>query len=104
MSSVDALSDLQDQGYENEVSRNPYSLKSWLKYLDFKKEASCAVRFKLFERSLKYLPRSYKLWHLYLKEKAHKVRNLCITNKKYDALTKLYEKCLVHLHKMPVIW
>ena len=46
-------SDIQ---YEEDLLRNNFSVKSWLRYLEHKKSAPPAVRFMIFERSLKELP------------------------------------------------
>ncbi len=61
----DALKDLlpedEDLLYEEELLRNPYSLKMWWRYLDARKEAAAKRRYLLFERALKALPGSYKV-------------------------------------------
>ncbi|KAG6414737.1 hypothetical protein SASPL_122111 [Salvia splendens] len=49
---------------EEEVIRNPHSLKSWLRYLT---HAPPEKRVIIYERALKALPGSYKLWHAYLR-------------------------------------
>lgn len=59
----------QDMQFEEEISRNPYYLKIWLAYLQFKNSASPSNRYMVYERALKYLPRSYKLWYAYLTER-----------------------------------
>lgn len=46
--------------YEEELLRNPYSLKMWLRYLDARKDAPARRRYLLYERALKSLPGSYK--------------------------------------------
>ncbi len=61
----DALKDLlpedQDLLYEEELLRNPYSLRMWWRYLEARKEAPAKRRYLLFERALKALPGSYKV-------------------------------------------
>ena len=61
----DALQDLlpsdEDLLYEEELLRNPYSLKMWWRYLEARKEAPAKRRYLLFERALKALPGSYKV-------------------------------------------
>ncbi len=49
-----------------EIARNPYSLKNWLRYLGAKTQAKPVKRYLLYERALKFLPGSYKLWWAYL--------------------------------------
>lgn len=61
----DALADLlpseEDLLYEEELLRNPYSLRMWLRYLDARKSASPRKRYLLYERALNALPGSYKV-------------------------------------------
>lgn len=42
--------------FEEVLLRNPYSLRDWLAYLDHKKHAPDAVRFRIFERAVLHLP------------------------------------------------
>ena len=58
----------------------------------------------LFERALKALPGSYKLWNMYLRERRDKIKKKCITDKAYESLNNTYERALVFMHKMPRIW
>lgn len=102
--SITGLTELQDKRYEEELIRNPYNIKTWLSYIDSKKSDKCTARYRIYERALQYLPRSYKLWHMYLLDRTHKIRNKCVTDKRYESLVHLYERALVHMHKMPVIW
>lgn len=57
----DLLPEGQDLLYEEELLRNPYSLRMWSRYLDARKESSLQRRYLLFERALKALPGSYKV-------------------------------------------
>lgn len=90
--------------YEEEVLRNPFSLKLWWRYLIARSEAPFRKRFVLYERALKALPGSYKLWYAYLRERLDLVRNLPITHSRYEALNNTFERALVTMHKMPRIW
>jgi pre-mRNA-splicing factor SYF1 len=94
----------QDKYYEDEVARNPYHLKAWTSYLTWKKEALPAMRFFIYERALKYLPRSYKLWFAYLMERKKGLRGKSVADKGYDILINTFERALVHMNKMPKIW
>jgi hypothetical protein len=62
---TDVVSDLMptedDLLYEEEVLRNPYSLRMWLRYIDARKDASDKRRFLLYERAIQKLPGSYKV-------------------------------------------
>ena len=58
----------------------------------------------LHERALKLLPRSYKLWQMYLGERRAYASGCSVTDVRQDELHSAYERALVHLHKMPRIW
>ncbi|XP_054801286.1 uncharacterized protein LOC129305287 [Prosopis cineraria] len=90
--------------YEEELLRNPFSLKLWWRYLVARSEAPFKKRFVIYERALKALPGSYKIWHAYLRERLDLVRNLPITHSQYDTLNNTFERALVTMHKMPRIW
>ncbi|KAI7844217.1 hypothetical protein COHA_002351 [Chlorella ohadii] len=104
----DALSDLlpdeEDLLYEEELLRNPYALRMWLRYLDARKSASARKRYLLFERALAALPGSYKLWHAYLSERLEAVRGLAPNHSSVEALNNCFERAMVSMHKMPRIW
>lgn len=90
--------------YEEELLRNPFSLKLWWRYLIARTEAPFRKRAVIYERALKALPGSYKLWHAYLRERLELVRNLPITHSQYQTLNNTFERALVTMHKMPRIW
>ncbi|GFP93108.1 pre-mRNA-splicing factor syf1 [Phtheirospermum japonicum] len=94
----------EDYLYEEEVLRNPNSLKLWWRYLIARSEAPFKKRAVIYERALKALPGSYKLWHAYLRERLEIVRNLPITHSQYEALNNTFERALATMHKMPRIW
>lgn len=96
----------QDLAWEEEVARNPYGLKNWWRYIQHKKATRVfAVDvYVVYERSLKYLPRSYKLWRAYLDDRAENLIHCCITDKRYIILLNTFERALIHMHKMPRIW
>jgi len=96
--------DKLDLQYEEEIARNPYFLKNWLNYLTFKKDFPASVRYLIYERAIKFLPRSYKLWFSYLNERKKRLENSPIFDGKYKILVNTYERSLIHLHKMPRIW
>ncbi|KAJ1854016.1 Pre-mRNA-splicing factor SYF1, partial [Coemansia sp. RSA 638] len=52
-----------DLAFEEEVLRNPYKLKGWLRYLDHKRDSPVRTVSVIYERALRSLPGSYKLWH-----------------------------------------
>jgi pre-mRNA-splicing factor SYF1 len=61
----DALAELlpneEDLIYEEELLRNPYNLKMWLRYIGARKDASPKKRYVLYERALQALPGSFKV-------------------------------------------
>eukprot|EP00761_Pharyngomonas_kirbyi_P004703 gb/GECH01004708.1/.p1 GENE.gb/GECH01004708.1/~~gb/GECH01004708.1/.p1 ORF type:complete len:902 (+),score=289.33 gb/GECH01004708.1/:1-2706(+) len=93
-----------DFEFENDISRNPHSLKHWLKYLEAKKHATPKVRNQLHERALKLLPGSYKLWFEYLMERVEQVKYRCLDDPAWEAANNVFERSLVYMHKMPRIW
>ncbi|KAG8178719.1 hypothetical protein JTE90_023265 [Oedothorax gibbosus] len=94
----------EDIPYEEEILRNPYSVKHWLRYIDFKKEGPKHVVNLLYERALKELPGSYTIWHKYLKLRRSQVRGKCVTDAAYEDVNSAFERALVFMHKMPRIW
>ncbi|KAI3844738.1 hypothetical protein MKX03_020611 [Papaver bracteatum] len=90
--------------YEEEILRNPFSLKLWWRYLIARKESPFKKRSVLYERALKALPGSYKLWYAYLRERLEIVRNLPVTHSQYEILNNTFERALFTMHKMPKIW
>jgi pre-mRNA-splicing factor SYF1 len=107
--------DANELHFEEEIQRNPYNLKVWWNYVSYKTQqandgtgsrgGNCGADvFIIYERALKCLPRSYKLWHGYLKERADSLSGTRITNQKYDILINTYERAIVHMNKMPRIW
>lgn len=78
-----------------EIARNPYSLKAWLRYLEAKTQARPVKRYLLYERALKFLPGSYKLWHAYLQERRRAVEGkVPVTHARYQILVNTYERCV----------
>ena len=45
-----------DLPYEEEILRNPFSVKCWLRYIEFKKDAADHLLNMVYERALKELP------------------------------------------------
>ncbi len=51
----------EDLLYEEELLRNPYSLKMWCRYIEARQGIVARRRYVLYERALKALPGSYKV-------------------------------------------
>ncbi|KAI9003360.1 hypothetical protein DFJ74DRAFT_435548 [Hyaloraphidium curvatum] len=114
---MDNLDEL-DIPFEEDLNRNQFALKSWLRYLDHKRNAPPAQRIFLYERAVRQLPGSYKLWKAYLDFRLGLVlgrdedgetglRQLLVPlsdRAAWDELNSCFERSLVLLNKMPVIW
>ncbi|CAL9085670.1 unnamed protein product [Musa acuminata var. zebrina] len=94
----------EDLPYEEEILRNPFSLKLWWRYLIARSSAPFRRRAVIYERALKALPGSYKLWHAYLRERIDAVRGRPVSDPAFDSLNNTFERALVTMHKMPRIW
>ena len=90
--------------YEEDILRNAYSLKYWIRYIEAKAKAPARQRNLIAERALKYLPRSYKIWRPYLSDRRAQVRNRPADDPAVEAVVRAHERAIVHLNKMPRIW
>ncbi|XP_031570615.1 pre-mRNA-splicing factor SYF1-like [Actinia tenebrosa] len=94
-----------DLPYEEEIIRNPYSVKCWMRYIEHKSKAgSKTANNMVYERALKELPGSYKLWYNYLKLRRKQVKGKPLTDPAYEDVNNAFERSLVFMHKMPRIW
>jgi len=100
----DELMKETDIAYEDEISRNPYSIKIWTSYMKALEKAPANVRYLNYERSLKAMPACYKIWNMYLTERRNALKYTCITDDVYQALNDLHERALVYCGKMPRLW
>uniref|UniRef100_A0A9J2Q9J5 Suppressor of forked domain-containing protein n=1 Tax=Ascaris lumbricoides TaxID=6252 RepID=A0A9J2Q9J5_ASCLU len=96
----------EDVGFEENILRNPFSLRCWLRYIEHKKKCKAPLKQinMVYERALKELPGSYKLWYNYLRFRRKQVADKCPTDAAYQRLNNVYERALVFMHKMPRIW
>ncbi|GAB7355079.1 hypothetical protein MBLNU459_g5666t1 [Dothideomycetes sp. NU459] len=93
--------------YETDILRNPGSIKPWLEYYNFKRQyGSLLEQSFVLERAVNTLPRSYKLWKLYLELRVRHLRNRnpAKYHAEYAKVNALFERSLVLLNKMPRIW
>ncbi|XP_050403094.1 pre-mRNA-splicing factor SYF1 [Patella vulgata] len=106
--SEDALKDIffeeDDLPYEEDILRNPFSVKCWLRYIEHKSASPKSIINVIYERALKELPGSYKLWYNYLKLRRSQVKGRCVVDPAYEDVNSAYERSLVFMHKMPRIW
>jgi pre-mRNA-splicing factor SYF1 len=94
-----------DIPYEEELVRNPYTLKPWLHYLQHKTDRPIHEKVFVLERACRELPGSYKLWKLYLDLR---VRHLDGVNpakfeEEYDKVNDAFGRALVLLNKVRVV-
>lgn len=94
----------EDTPFEEDVLKNPFFLFSWLRYLKSKENSSPVRRFWIYERALKELPGSYKLWYNYLQERVSALEGLPIIHPYYNQAKSVFERALCFMHKMPRIW
>ncbi|KAG6001766.1 Pre-mRNA-splicing factor syf1 [Claviceps maximensis] len=97
----------EDFIYEQDVSRNPMSVKPWLIYIDFKlRHGNISEQNLVMARACAQLPRSYKLWKKYLSFRtAHVLKmNPAVFASEYNKVNALFERALILLNKMPRIW
>ncbi|WVZ66873.1 hypothetical protein U9M48_016036 [Paspalum notatum var. saurae] len=94
----------EDLAYEEEILREPFKLKGWWRYLVARAGAPFAKRAVIYERAVKALPGSYKLWHAYLRERLDHARPHPIDHPAYSSLNNTFERALATMHKMPRIW
>ncbi|KAK1256441.1 hypothetical protein MKX07_008700 [Trichoderma sp. CBMAI-0711] len=97
----------EDSVYEQDILRDPTRVKPWLEYIDFKtRHGSLIERAFVMERACMTLPRSYKLWKIYLTFRVKHISKLnpATHAAEFRKVNALFEKSLILLHKMPVIW
>jgi pre-mRNA-splicing factor SYF1 len=93
-----------DIPYEEDILRNPFQVKNWMRYLLHKQTGSYKAQCYLYERAVKEVPRSYKLWIKYLEFRMNHDLQLYILDKEYDDTNNCFERALMYLNKMPRVW
>ena len=97
----------EDTIYEQDILRNGGSVRPWLTYID-QKMRNGTIHEQAFvqERACIQLPRSYKLWKMYLDFRIKHLRrkNPVRHRAEYNKVNALFERAVVLLNKMPVIW
>lgn len=91
-----------DLPYEEDVLRNAYSLTSWLRYIEVKLKNSSdwSSIYLLYERALKQIPGSYKLWYGYLKVRRENIKNKPINDSEYEEVNNIYDRALAYMNKV----
>lgn len=75
-----------------------------MRYVDHKRNASKYVINQVYERALKQLPGSYKLWFSYLKLRKKQARGKSTQDDELENVNNAFERALVFMNKMPRIW
>ncbi|KAM0880366.1 hypothetical protein ACQ4PT_033626 [Festuca glaucescens] len=95
----------EDVAYEEDVLRDPFRLSGWLRYLSSLRAAPPAKRAAIYERAMRALPGSYKLWHAYLTELADAARALPVTHRAHADVNAAFERALAAgMSRMPRVW
>ncbi|KAJ2523305.1 pre-mRNA-splicing factor syf1 [Coemansia sp. RSA 1939] len=98
----------EDLPFEDELQREPYKLRSWLRYIDHKSQTPTSRTLNIiYERAVRQLPGSYKLWKKYLDHRTlqlAKKKNPIVHPDEFKKVELCYERSLLHMHKMPRIW
>ncbi|KAI8898193.1 hypothetical protein BC833DRAFT_590864 [Globomyces pollinis-pini] len=107
----------EDMPYEEDLLRNPFAIRSWLRYFEFKKNAPWPQRLFIYQRAVKQLPRSYKLWKILLDESVNRLflqnnsgqlktinPDFPETHTEWQLVNSQFELCLILCNKFPVIW
>ena len=79
-------------------------VRDFLDHLESLRNEPFAIRAAAFRSTLAIVPMSYKIWRLFLKDATDQTLYSSPTSSERESLNSLFESCLVHLHKMPVIW
>jgi len=102
-----ALVTEEDHPYEQDIKNNIGSTKPWLAYIEYKlQHGSLREQAFVMERACIQLPRSYKLWKIYLEFRTQHVAKLNAARftSEYRKVNALFERALILLNKMPRIW
>jgi pre-mRNA-splicing factor SYF1 len=81
-----------------------FNFKFWWAKLDAITEKSFNDRTVMYNRALRHLPGSYKLWYHFLREHIANCKDKCVISASYTRANQTFEKCLIYMHKMPRIW
>ncbi|KAJ1676051.1 pre-mRNA-splicing factor syf1 [Spiromyces aspiralis] len=97
-----------DLPFEKDVLHDKYNLKNWLRYLDHKhaSNASADSLIMVYERAVRALPGSYKLWKRYLDYRKRDLtdKNPIRFRQQFESVNFCFERALLLLNKMPRIW
>ena len=112
--------------HEERVLRTPQDVEAWQAYLDATKhhrhhvkagggggdgdddddddDAWVKRRGMVYERAVRALPNSYKMWYFYLLERVEHARGFRCDDDEHARARAAFERALVTMHKMPKVW
>lgn len=96
-----------DVAYEQDIYRNQGTTRPWLSYIRHKMQhGTVQEQAYVMERACTQLPRSYKLWKMYLIFRTKRISKLNASAyaAEYRKVNALFERALILLNKMPRIW
>ncbi|NWV54799.1 SYF1 factor, partial [Daphoenositta chrysoptera] len=85
--------------HEEELLRNPFSVRGWLRYAQARQRGPRPRLNQIYERALRELPGSYKLWYQYLRQRRAQVKGRCPSDPAFEEANAVHERAL-----MPRIW
>ena len=96
----------EDVPFEEDILRNPYELKSWSRYIEYKAKncTNWSIVYIVYERAVKQIPKKYRLWYNYLQLRRKNLKSKCINDPEYEEVNDVYERSLTYMSKMPRIW
>ncbi|KAL9111036.1 MAG: hypothetical protein Q9227_004469 [Pyrenula ochraceoflavens] len=97
----------EDAIYEQDLLRNRGDVRPWLAYIEFKRRHGTLLEQAFVqERACIQLPRSYKIWKMYLELRTKYLlkKNPEKLRAEFKKVNALFERALILLNKMPVIW
>lgn len=114
------LSDLEGIALDR-ISRDPLSLKNWLWYIDYRKSHySAESLFPVYEKAVKALPGSYKLWYAYLDLRVksmfegvditiatgerYPISRISLSDPSWEQTNDCFERSMFLCNRYPVIW
>ena len=123
--------DAKTLAHEERVLRAPTDVNAWQAYLDdtpknddeknANDEDSLAAgggsalttstsattlskRWMVYERAVRAIPTSYKMWYFYLAERVDRARGKRVDDAEHARTIGAFERALVTMHKMPKVW
>ncbi len=104
--------------FEEDCLRHSFTIKTWIRYYEHKKDATHDEKVFILHRAVKELPRSYKLWKLLLDLLVNRLLNGKAMNgqvqernsqfppnhREWQLVNSYFERCLVLCNKFPKIW